>query len=246
MSNGLKKTIIIGLPAILAIFTGLVLWSSYRNINITPEIDQVPRSKIQKVSSETNINLTTELASKFTETILKNNPEGISDGVLVSSPDEIARLTIEEKLQDFDPSFLIPKVGFTEFTIIVNPVNKDYSNYFQRYALILHNNVNSENMILTTKTIEMNDFSTLIKGYSTAINQLYSIPVPEDLVFMHQQTMTLLGTQENIFRTLAKYEEDPLKALYAASMYDWVVEEAELLQEYILEYISRNNIKFEK
>lgn len=241
MGRTLKK-VLIGSGLAFAVFLATIFLFGDRNDIALTWPDP---SDHQPLTAARSPNLTKTFSEKLADQILKDNPNGPQitekgEAVLaLNDPSSFVTKAIAAEGDRLSPENLIADIDETRIRVQRDVTNEVRAKYVQSLLGILKTNIKTP-FGKTSDNEEL--FTTLIKEREAARDELYSLVVPTDLREIHEEILTLLGTQINIFTAFKNSQEDPLGALVAAKFEGEVIASIDAVIAELTEYLIKHNL----
>ena len=208
----------------------LVLIFSNMKLNLTIDSEQTDIAGNEIATLKTPLN-TRDVAAQIAQILVASDPDGPSavDGVNqieTLSPEKMVQTVLADRVEDSVSLILDVEIEKDRFNIFEEAGNSDRLFYLQKRGEIIR----SAGEIIANQGIEFDEEAVtelwlLAKIYDQAINKLYAMAVPADMEFVHAEQIRLLVVQKRLFEAMANFEEDPLGASLAVSMWENVQSE---------------------
>jgi hypothetical protein len=214
-------------------FAGLIIFQKnsdkvISSQNLIPKTENLPPKNLT-TAEISDKNSTAEMAKQLVLELAKKNQNESAP----LKPEQFVNGFLDEKLQNLDGEIFQATVKLSDLKIVKNSDKKFAEAYFKNLQTIIQNNIGSS---------YVEDFGQLATLYQKAIQQLYSLNVPESLAGIHQRELEILTVQKNVFEVLADYEKDPFKALVAAEVAKESYKDLYDLKAEMLNFIRKNNL----
>lgn len=244
MGRILKK-VLVGSGLAIAIFLiTIFLFGDSNTVSVTSSENDGSNFRIA-ASEKLSVNLTQTMTEELALKLLNDNPQGPTiseDGtplISLDDPDAFIAKALAAETDQISFDDFIADIDETHILVNKTPTDQDRTSYL---ALFL----DAVKTHLKTTLDGNNDpqklMGSLVRERQALIGSLYKLTVPNDFLEIHQEFLTILGTQINIFSALAKYQEDPLKALLAARFQKEIAQNLLSLQGRIVEYLKIHNL----
>ena len=204
-----------------AVFAIMIIFQNPSKPSLKNKVFEYESLPTQSPVSANDYNKTFQDISKAIATELaKANPQGPTvidgqEGVATVEPEKVADIILAQGFQSVDLKDFDPDVLLSDLKIIKTGDKLLAENYLKNFRAILEKNFSVSGIDFQNPKAE--NWRSLAKIYQKAIDQFYSLNVPENLATLHQRQIKLMTIQKNIFESLANYENDPFKAFIAAS-----------------------------
>ena len=214
------------------------------NISVNPK--ELPPIIDPNDSNEVINPQLSKISQRISEEIIKLNPDGPSllDGqqrINALEPDKLVQKVLNSELGNINYPDLSPSIEIAALKIVKTSDKIVWENYLKNFRAILTNNFSSLKVNLKNPTAK--DFEALVGAYEKTLAQFYSLNAPEILAEVHKEEIRLMTAQQNIFASLANYEQDPLKAFVAGKMIGGIQNQFAVLNKKVTEFISENSLK---
>jgi hypothetical protein len=160
-------------------------------------------------------NLTQKFADNLAKGFIDSNPSGIQDGQEISVPDSQVLLDqiAVEKNKDVDVSLFVTQ---KDLNISNNNSQENILNYYEGYKGVISKYASKMNMAANLEMFIDTNNSGYLKPISdylqNIIDELKKLSVPSDFAVLHQNAVNLFIMEKEIFDSLVKSNEDPLRA----------------------------------
>jgi hypothetical protein len=239
------KKVLLGSGLAFAIFLAVIfLFGDENLISVNyPENSEIG-SELALNNLNGRQNLTDKISDKLADQIIKDNPDG------PLAEDEQITLTLKDPKTFIEQAVKADGEEFSSEDLIyvvekknILPASVDDKTtqiaYITEVAGILNKNIKTE---FSTTAEKDGMLSALVAEREATIKALYKIAVPASLLDIHQDFLTILGTQRNIYTALIDYESDPLLALLAVKFESQVRADAELTIGKLNKFIESQNL----
>ena len=171
-------------------------------------------------SISTQANLTDFLAKKGAESILKNY-----DGTRIPNPDakKLAELSIlfDDETAKLENSFNFgPIVDKNELNISESTQSSVTKKYLEGISSI------TDNFFI--------DYD-----FENVISKLKKLETPINLASFHQELISLLITERNLFQAIKNYDQDPIKATLATKQLPDILKKVEITTKFLGELVQK-------
>ena len=206
-----------------------------------------PNNNVASVELNAPKNLTGTVASELGQMIVQRNPDGplnFDNKKTVKAPNLEASVAsaFSSTVQNIDTSHYQPEIKKEDLKIVSNsPEAAVYYLTALRDALITNFKNLKINWNNDSEIIE--NIDSVLQNYDQSIKKLYLLPVPENLVKIHQKEISLVTAQKRIWESLSRHKEDPLRGIIAYEFFQSNNEEFAKLKAEIADFIQKNNIE---
>ncbi len=247
MKRIISKTLI-GFIAIFALYL-IVIFIFGDKAPLKTEVAKTPELlKVEQLpagSSITPENLSAKFSAQVAKEIIEKNPEGpvTQDSkrqITAIPPDQAIQNAIEEAIHDFDSDKLRASVESAKLIIADDTSKEALIQYFSSLNDILVKL--SEVRFATSQDPLPTDYQTLANAYLKAEQDLYNVSVPRTALIFHTKQIAFLGTEKNILRVAANYENDPLQAFLVLQFNSIVINESRQLISEINAFIDKQKL----
>jgi hypothetical protein len=247
MKRIILKTLI-GFIAIFALYL-IVIFIFGDKAPLKTEVAKTPELlKVEQLpagSSITSDNLSAKFSAQVAKEIIEKNPEGpiTQDDkrqITAIPPDQAIQNAIEEAIRDFDSNKLRAVVDNTRIVIQDDVSKESLREYFTKLNDILGKL--TEVRFATNTDPLPSDYQALASAYLQAEQDLYKVSVPRTALSFHTKQIAFLGTEKNILRIAANYENDPLQALLVLQFNSIIVNESRQLISEINAFIDKQKL----
>lgn len=247
MKRIILKTLI-GFIAIFAIYL-IVIFIFGDKAPLKTEVVKTPELlKVEQLpagSSITPDNLSAKFGAQVAKEIIEKNPEGPvtqsdKSQIMATPPDQVIQNAIEEAIHDFDSNKLRATVDSTKIVISDDVSKEALRQYFATLNAIL---IKLSEVRFATSTDPLpTDYQALADAYLRAEQDLYKVSVPRTALSFHTKQIAFLGTEKNILRVAANYENDPLQAFLVLQFNAIVISESRQLISEINTFIDKQKL----
>ncbi len=190
-------------------------------------------------------NITTQVGQQIAEEFLKKNPNGpdlLSGEKFVNTiePEKLVEDLVAGKLGDEALADFNPIITAAELNLSTDKTPEAVRAYLETFNQVIQNNASGLSVDFNNPTAD--DFNRIAKVGEKTIAAFYAMPVPQTAINLHKEELRLLTIQRNIFRNIANYESDPLRAWVSIEMYRQNSKEFEDLKEKIANFVKANNL----
>ncbi len=247
MKRIILKTLI-GFIAIFALYL-IVIFIFGDKAPLRTEVAKTPELlKVEQLpagSSITPDNLSAKFSAQVAKEIIEKNPEGPvtqedKRQITAIPPDQAIQNAIEEAIRDFDSNKLRSTVDSTKILISDDVSKESLSQYFTTLNDIL---LKLSDVRFATNTDPLpTDYQALANAHESAEQKLYKVSVPRTALSFHTKQIAFLGTEKNILRVAANYENDPLQAFLVLQFNSIVIAEYRQLISEINAFIDKQKL----
>lgn len=225
------------LSGALAFAVLLIVGKSYNPHSVKtekpPKLEVTNDPISPKNLSESDVKNTTNELVKNISRELAANPPGSLD------PDKVVEEYIAEGIKNFSHQTLKPEIKTGDLKIIANTSSQLVENYLTSFENILETNFAGVSVPLND--YDSQEWDILQKTYDKTIAEFYNLPVPQNLVNVHRQEISLLMAQKKIFEYIRNYKNDPLQAWLAISASQNIdqefIELGKIINQYVQKYL---------
>jgi hypothetical protein len=126
-------------------------------------------------------------------------------------PEKIIDETILKQLENFDYSSLFPEIKNEDIKIAGSHDSKMKDSYIKNIQAITQKAI--AGLSINSANPSPKDFQKLSDAYQKIVANLYNLVAPKNMANFHKEVIKIFGAQANVFKNLASYETDPLKAM---------------------------------
>jgi len=155
-------------------------------------------------------NLTDTISDTLSERLLQENPDTFD----ISNQQKFVSEALAAEAGQFNPDDLIEPVDETRVSILPENTQEGRQAYVDGLIKILTNDLKGQSSETSGDPAGM--FSQLAQERASALGKIYGLQPTPDLADLHRDILVLVGTQQNVFKAIADYEADPIKAILAA------------------------------
>ena len=208
-------------------------------------------------TSPASQNATKAIAESIAADLLAKNKDGLveidagASGLRAAAPENIVNAKLEENIGAAIERLRTVSIDDGRF-LAVEPSNEAAAQYLKNAEVVvvkqfLASTDTTEETGLSADTITPDSFTpaffrALVPRYDTAVNELYKLTVPRNLLAIHHEKIRILLLQRNAVAALLNYETDPFSAQAAGELLLDSREELASLGEAIDQFITENKI----
>jgi|GEM_PF-2317699 len=191
-------------------------------------------------------NSTEKIAQDIARELIARNPNGpVTDGeqkfISALNPEEMVEKIFEDQIGKIDLSEFAPRVEVARLQITAGNQKSLAENYLKNFQAILLHNFSKLDAKFDNPTTS--DFFKIASALDKSVNEFYSLLAPEELSNIHREQIRLMLVQKIIYKSLANYENDPLKALIAGQMMPEVNRQLSNLKGEIAAFVVKNRLE---
>ncbi len=197
-------------------------------------------------NTATSTDIGTNLTAKLTKNIARDFAttatvlSGTAGEPRIVAPQTVTQ-ALDTQLKSFDINTLRPHFTRDSVVIIENPTDASRVNYIRSYTAIITSKL-ADNYLTSKSEPVRAEFQSLAGAYKNTVAALLTLPVPNDAVEIHIQTLEIIGAQANAFNLIANYQDDPLKAVLATRLQEEISKEASQVRQKMVSYIKEHNL----
>lgn len=190
------------------------------------------------------INATQEVASVLAEKLLSQNPNGpaLLNGERVISgldPEALIEELMTEAAGSFDYATFKPETLLFSFSVVSEDQISLQEHFNNLQALATSY---TPLISLSGNSFTLDDVARIELASHEFIQELQSMNVPESVHSLHEEQIRLLVTQENIFRSFRRVNNDPFQTLLAFRAFPLLTEDFLTLSHDMTEFMTQHNI----
>ncbi len=168
-------------------------------------------TKNSEIPADTETNATALVADQIAQAFSEINAN------VQVEPERIAAEIFSKNIDTYDFSKFNPKISDTDLNVILSEDKKIAENYFKNLGVIIKKDLAKKTEFLNQPN-STEDFKKLSLAYGEAIQKIYQLIVPQNMLELHREELRLLTIRKMAFDALADYLSDPVNALAAATI----------------------------
>lgn len=240
----IKKAIAVFLVAGSLALAVLILFGNKSVIPLTDPKTAVKNETLPQKSTASNEkfkeNSTQKIAKSVAQEFVKS--EGLA-GADFLNPNDLVSGILPDLQKSLDFQDLNPEVKISDLRVVKGSDKTLAENYFKNLRAIIKTNLSDLAVDFLHSQPSIKDFEQAALAYQKTTAAVYGLIIPENLSEIHQEEIRLLILHQKIFESLARYQNDPLKALASVELLQKTGQQLENLANMKLIFIKDNDLK---
>ncbi len=242
----IKKAIAVFLVAGSLVLAVLILVGNESIIAPTEPKTAVKNEALPQKTTASNEefreNSTKKIAKSIARELVKSEKLTGADFL---NPDDLVSGILPDLQESFDFSAgeeqdLSREIKINDLRIVKSSDKALAENYFKNLRVIIKTNFPDLTIGFSQPSTE--DFKLTALAYQKMAAAVYDLIIPENLTEIHREEIRLLTLYQKIFESLARYQDDPLKALASADLLQKTGPQLENLANMKLIFIKNNDL----